>query len=91
MIDSNAQPEIYARLRAMAPALCLICAISTGTGAHAQSAAQRAVDAAKKYAGVTLTIEYQAGLQAQDPINFSGPLWEKLTGIKIKVVEVPLA
>lgn len=53
-------------------------------------AAQRAVEGAKKYAGITLTIEYQAGLQALDPLNYSGPLWEKLTGIKIKVVEVPL-
>ncbi|MEQ1882832.1 MAG: extracellular solute-binding protein [Burkholderiales bacterium] len=91
MIDSNAPPEVCAHLRAMLPALCLIFAISTGTSAQAQSAAQKAVDAAQKYAGVTLTIEYQAGLQAQDPLNFSGPLWEKLTGIKIKVVEVPLA
>jgi len=54
-------------------------------------AAQRAVEGAKKYAGTTLTIEYQAGLQALDPLNYSGPLWEKLTGIKVRVVEVPLA
>jgi multiple sugar transport system substrate-binding protein len=54
-------------------------------------AAQRAVEGAKKYAGITLTIEYQAGLQALDPVTYSGPIWEKLTGIKIKVIEVPLA
>ena len=57
----------------------------------AQSATQRAVEAAKKYAGSTLTLEWQAGLQSLDPLNYSGPLWEQLTGIKIKVVEVPLA
>lgn len=54
-------------------------------------AAQRAVEAARKFAGITLTVEYQAGLQALDPLNYSGPLWEKLTGIKVKVAEVPLA
>jgi len=57
----------------------------------AQSAAQRAVEEAKKYAGTTITLEWQAGLQSLDPLNYSGPLWESLTGIKVKVVEVPLA
>jgi len=55
-----------------------------------QSAAQRAVDAAKKYAGITITIHWQAGLQSLDPKEFSGPLWEKLTGVKVRVVETPL-
>jgi multiple sugar transport system substrate-binding protein len=65
---------------------------AAGSVAHAQgqSAAQRAVEEAKKYSGTTLTLEWQAGLQALDPLNFSGPLWESLTGIKIKVVEIPL-
>ena len=31
---------------------------------------------------------YEAGLQALDPRNFSGPLWEQLTGIKSNVVEL---
>jgi multiple sugar transport system substrate-binding protein len=57
--------------------------------AAAQSAAQRAVDAAKKYSGKTITIVWEAGLQSLDPLNFSGPMWEKLTGIKVKVIEVP--
>ncbi len=66
---------------------------SAGSVAYAQgqNAAQRAVDEAKKYSGTTLTLEWQAGLQALDPLNFSGPLWESLTGIKIKVVEIPLS
>src|SRR4051812_7864002 len=63
---------------------------SPAGNAQNPSAAQRAVSEAKKYSGTTLTVEWQAGLQALDPINFSGPEWEKLTGIKIKVVEVPL-
>jgi len=60
--------------------------------ASAQSAAQRAVDAAKKIcAGKTITIVWEAGLQSLDPKNFSGPKWEQLTGCKVKVVEVPTA
>jgi multiple sugar transport system substrate-binding protein len=61
-----------------------------GTAA-AQTAAQRAVEAAKKYSGETITIVWEAGLQSLDPLNFSGPKWEELTGIKVKVVEVPTA
>ena len=57
--------------------------------AQTSSPAEQAVEAAKQYAGTTLTITWEAGLQALDPLNFSGPLWEKLTGIKINVVEVP--
>ncbi|HZP93657.1 MAG TPA: extracellular solute-binding protein [Burkholderiales bacterium] len=59
----------------------------------AQSAAQTAVEAAKKMCagGKTITIVWEAGLQSLDPLNFSGPKWEKATGCKIKVVEVPTA
>lgn len=35
-------------------------------------------------------ITFEAGLQALDPLNFSGPLWEEMTGIKINVAELPL-
>ncbi|WP_191059510.1 ABC transporter substrate-binding protein [Geminicoccus harenae] len=55
----------------------------------AESAAKKAVEAAKQYAGTEISIVWEAGLQALDPLNFSGPLWEKETGIKVKVVEVP--
>jgi multiple sugar transport system substrate-binding protein len=58
-------------------------------GAMAQSADEIAVEAAKQYAGTEITIVWEAGLQALDPLNFSGPKWEELTGIKVKVVEVP--
>jgi multiple sugar transport system substrate-binding protein len=51
--------------------------------------AERAVEAAKAYSDTTLTITWEAGLQALDPLNFSGPLWEELTGIRINVVEIP--
>ena len=59
--------------------------------ASADSAADRAVAAAKQYAGTTITIVWEAGLQSLDPLDFSGPKWEELTGIKVKVVEVPTA
>ena len=58
-------------------------------GVVAQSADEIAVEAAKQYAGTEITIVWEAGLQSLDPLNFSGPKWEELTGIKVKVVEVP--
>jgi len=47
-----------------------------------------AVNAAKKFKGVTLNHTYEAGLQALDPKNFSGPLWKKLTGISLSTIEL---
>jgi len=66
-------------------------AISMASTAWAESAAEIAVKEAQKYRGSTITIVWEAGLQSLDPINFSGPKWEELTGIKVKVVEVPIA
>ena len=66
-------------------------ALLAATGpALAQSAADRAVEAAKQYAGTTLNVFYEAGLQPLDPKNFTGPMWEELTGIKINVIESPI-
>lgn len=77
--------------RALLPVLAIAGLAWSGPTA-AQSAAQRAVDAAKKIcAGKTITIVWEAGLQSLDPLNFSGPKWEELTGCKVKVVEVPVA
>jgi len=45
--------------------------------------------AAERYSGETLNVVWEAGLQAQDPLNFSGPLWEEATGVSINVIEVP--
>jgi multiple sugar transport system substrate-binding protein len=47
----------------------------------------RAVQEAKQYAGTTLNVVWEAGLQSQDPLTM-GPIWEELTGIKINVVEL---
>lgn len=57
--------------------------------APAGSSAAAAVEAAQQYAGSEINITWEAGLQSQDPLIFSGPEWEKLTGIKVNVVELP--
>ena len=64
-------------------------ALAASTEGPADGSAFRAVAAAKQFAGVNLNMTYEAGLQALDPRNFSGPLWEQLTGIKSTVVELP--
>jgi len=54
--------------------------------------ATRAAAAAKKsFNGVGLTRIAEFGPQALEPKNFSGPLWQKLTGGKVSVVEPPFA
>ncbi len=77
----------------MGPALGLAALLALGAGeaAQAESAADRAVAAAKQYAGTEITIVWEAGLQSLDPLNFSGPKWKQLTGIDVKVIEVPTA
>src|SRR3954468_1450312 len=57
-------------------------ALKASTEGPADGSAYRAAQAAKQFSGVTLNITYEAGLQALDPRNFSGPLWEQLTGVK---------
>lgn len=59
--------------------------------AYAADGAASAVEAAKQFSGQTITIVWEAGLQSLDPLNFSGPKWKELTGIDVKVVEVPVA
>src|SRR4026209_144953 len=63
-------------------------AVKASNEGPADGSAYRAVQAAKQYSGVTLSMTYEDGLQALDPRNFSGPLWEQLTGIKSNVVEL---
>lgn len=52
------------------------------------SSAERAVNAARRFAGTTLNIGSESGPQAQELTRFSGPLWQELTGIRINVVEL---
>ncbi len=71
--------------------LAALLTLGVGGVAMAESAAERAVEAAKQYAGTEITIVWEAGLQSLDPLNFSGPKWKELTGIDVKVIEVPTA
>ncbi len=64
-------------------------AVKASTEGPTDGSAYRAVQAAKQYSGVTLNMTYESGLQALDPRNFSGPLWQDLTGIATSVVELP--
>jgi multiple sugar transport system substrate-binding protein len=66
-------------------------AMGFGRRAFAAGAAATAVDAAKQYSGQEITIVWEAGLQSLDPLNFSGPKWKELTGISVRVIEVPTA
>jgi multiple sugar transport system substrate-binding protein len=50
-----------------------------------------AVQQAKQYAGITLTTIRETGPQAADDKLFGGPLWEKLTGIKVKTIEASVS
>ena len=54
-----------------------------------EDAAAKAVEAAKQFSGSTITVVAEAGLQALLDTQYTGPEWEKLTGIKVKVVELP--
>jgi multiple sugar transport system substrate-binding protein len=57
--------------------------------ACADSASQRAVEAAKKYAGTTLTLHTEAGLQELGFQLYNAKLWEEATGIKLNIVGDP--
>jgi multiple sugar transport system substrate-binding protein len=64
-------------------------AMKASTEGPKDGSAFRAVEAAKEFSGVTLNMTFEAGLQALEPNNYSGPLWEQLTGTKSSVVELP--
>ena len=53
-----------------------------------QTSAERAVNAARRFAGSSLTVGWESGMQSHDLQHFSGPLWEKLTGVRINVMEL---
>ena len=66
---------------------------TTSLAANAQStdAAQIAVEAARKYRGQTLNMTWPGGVGALDPKVHTVPLFEKLTGVKVNVIETPIA
>ncbi|MCP3888100.1 MAG: sugar ABC transporter substrate-binding protein [Desulfobulbaceae bacterium] len=52
------------------------------------SKAEEAVEKAKKYKGLTLNVTWNKGLMAQELLLYSAPLWEKLTGIKVNLIQL---
>lgn len=52
-------------------------------------AGSRAVEAAKAFSGTTINATFEADLVALLPKRVTGPKWEKLTGIKVNVIEIP--
>ena len=72
--------------------LVALAAIGLAGQVQAQSAAETAVEAAKQYRGYRDHHRLgREGLQSLDPLNFSGPKWKELTGIDVKVIELPIA
>ena len=61
--------------------------VTAEASAGAASSAERAVQEAKKYAGATINVVWESGLQPQDPLTFA-PKWEELTGVKVNIVEM---
>jgi multiple sugar transport system substrate-binding protein len=57
--------------------------------AAAQDAAERAIEAAKEFAGTEITVVAEAGLQALLDSQVTGPLFTELTGVTVNVVELP--
>jgi multiple sugar transport system substrate-binding protein len=64
-------------------------ATSAPAASGGADSASAAVEAAKQFSGTTINVVWEAGLQAQDPLNFSGPRWQELTGITVNVIEKP--
>jgi multiple sugar transport system substrate-binding protein len=64
----------------------LVGHVSAQEGMSSAATAERV--AKEKYSGQTLNIVWESGLQAQDPLLFSGPLWTEKTGVNINVIEV---
>src|SRR5258708_22828192 len=60
-------------------------ALKASTEGPTDGSAYRAVQAAKAHKGVALNMTYETGLQALEPRNYSGPLWQQLTGITSNV------
>lgn len=64
-------------------------AVKASTEGPTDGSAYRALQSAKKLKPTTLNVTYKSGLQALEPRNFSGPLWQDLTGTGTNVIELP--
>lgn len=63
-------------------------ALKASTEGPTDGSAYRAVQAAKQHSGVTINMVYEEQLQALEPRNYSGPVWQDLTGISSNVIEL---
>ncbi len=70
-------------------ALALTAATTVVSAQQTADAAQIAVEAARKYSGQTLNMTWPGGVGALDPKLHTVPLFEKLTGVKVNVIEAP--
>jgi multiple sugar transport system substrate-binding protein len=61
--------------------------VATAPPPEAGSSAERAITAAKQYAGSEINVVWEAGLQPQDPLTFA-PQFTELTGVKVNIVEM---
>ncbi|MBA3416725.1 MAG: extracellular solute-binding protein [Chloroflexia bacterium] len=73
------------RLSAVSLAAARLVLQESGDSAAAAVAAANALDPKP----AEIFVVWESALQAQDPINFSGPRWEELTGIRVTVIERP--
>lgn len=64
-------------------------AVMQAVEAPAGSSAAKAIELGKKFAGSTINVTWESGLQSQDPLLFSAVEFERLTGVKVKVIETP--
>jgi multiple sugar transport system substrate-binding protein len=64
-------------------------ALKASTEGPADGSAFRAAQAGKAFKGVALNMTYEAGLQPLEPRNYSGPVWNDLTGMTSNIVELP--
>lgn len=79
--------------------LALLSLFFAGIGACGTEAAEKADDQggetagivaeASKYGGSSITIAVEEGLRALDMLDHVGPRWHELTGIRLRVVELP--
>ncbi len=77
MIRKSLLTAAFIGLAAAAPALA------------EDDAGATAIAAAKQFAGSSITVVAEAGLQILLDTQYTGPEWEQLTGIKVNVVGLP--
>ncbi len=64
----------------------LITHVAAQEGESSAAVAERV--ARENFSGETLNVTWESGLQSQDPVVFSGPMWTERTGININVIQL---